>query len=644
MNSRQISVFNYLLEQNNYVTAKTISKEFNVTPKTIYIDINILQQELAEYGLIVDKKTNCGILLVGTDEAKKKARSVINFSNDDSDDKGLDVESRRKQLFVDLVLFGNSLSLQKTAEHYYVSKSSILNDLEFLRKEFLRKYHVNIETDFDKKISLTGTEENIQLAIINAFISTIFKKEKEQAYLIFDKKLNLVISDMLDNSEIIDLNGFADYYRQALKITLFIFVTRIENGFHIKEDEYYFLDDLDFMKKYPIAKSITDYFEEQLNIKCTSEDKMVLAKYLASYRIKSFKTNESDYKEVVDRIINSLEEIENICIKNREELTNQLLLHIPPMVLRLKNGIKIENPLLDEVKSRYLHLFTLSWYVLSTIETEYNISLTEDEISFIVIYFQMAINKSSNSHKILVVCPYGIVSSKYVVSQLKNVLPKYDDIQACGYENLKDKKLDNLDLIVSTSSQKIDTSVPVVHVSPMLDSVDCAKIFDAYSKYVFLASSKIRRIFDQNNINIPLLSRYINKDNVFFKMDFHTKEDCLDFMIKKLEKDGVVKKEFRKSVYKRESIGSTVLENGIAIPHGMPAEVNKIGLVILTLKRPIKWSNNWVDMIFLMAVPEDKTNEFESMVLELYGMISNIEAVEELKKITSIDEFLLIVK
>ena len=30
MNSRQISVFNYLLEQNNYVTAKTISKEFNV--------------------------------------------------------------------------------------------------------------------------------------------------------------------------------------------------------------------------------------------------------------------------------------------------------------------------------------------------------------------------------------------------------------------------------------------------------------------------------------------------------------------------------------------------------------------------------------------------------------------------------------
>ena len=74
---------------------------------------------------------------------------------------------------------------------------------------------------------------------------------------------------------------------------------------------------------------------------------------------------------------------------------------------------------------------------------------------------------------------------------------------------MKNKKLDNLDLIVSTSSQKIDTSVPVVHVSPMLDNVDCAKIFDAYSKYVFLTSTRIGEIFNQNNINRILIQRKI---------------------------------------------------------------------------------------------------------------------------------------
>ena len=70
----------------------------------------------------------------------------------------------------------------------------------------------------------------------------------------------------------------------------------------------------------------------------------------------------------------------------------------------------------------------------------------------------------------------------------------------------------------------------------MLDNVDCAKIFDAYSKYVFLTSTRIGEIFNQNNINIPLLRHHIKKENVFFKLDFHTKEDCLDFMIKVRER------------------------------------------------------------------------------------------------------------
>ena len=38
-------------------------------------------------------------------------------------------------------------------------------------------------------------------------------------------------------------------------------------------------------------------------------------------------------------------------------------------------------------------------------------------------------------------------------------------------------------------------------------------------------------------------------------------------------------------------------------------------------------------MIVLIAVPEDKIIEFESMVLELYEMISNTDVLEEIKKL-----------
>lgn len=539
-----------------------------------------------------------------------------------------------------LMLLGKSISLQKTAEQYYVSKSSILNDLEYFRKKFLLKFHVNIETDFDKKIRLRGTEENIQLVIINALINVINNGEQEYSYILIDESLNKAIMKLLEQSDILNLDGLADYYKQALKITLFVLTIRIKNGFHIEKDKYYFLDDLDFMKDYPIANNVADFFEEELKVKYTDEDRMILARYLASYRIKTIKINKDEYKNLVNQIIDRLEKVENIRIKNKDELKNQLLLHIPPMILRLRNGIKIANPLLVDVKARYLHLFTLSWYVLSIIEKKCDVTLTEDEISFVVIYFQMAINKSSDSHRILVVCPYGIVSSKYVVSQLKNVLPKYDDIQACGYEDLKKKKLDNLDLIVSTSSQRIETAIPVVYVGPMLDNIDCAKIFEAYSKNIFLKSLRMREVFKKRDIRIPTLSSYINEKYIFLKSNIQSREECLDFMIEKLEKDGVVSGGFRDSVYKREEIGQTVLENGVAIPHGIPTKVNEKGIVLVTLDKPIKWGENWADIVVLMAVPENKTSEFESMVSELYSVISNADIVGEIKKISTIDEFI----
>ena len=111
-------------------------------------------------------------------------------------------------------------------------------------------------------------------------------------------------------------------------------------------------------------------------------------------------------------------------------------------------------------------------------------------------------------------------------------------------------------------------------------------------------------------------------------------------MIQKLEAENAVKPGFRKSVYKREKIGSTLLENGVAIPHGMPTEVNKTSIVAVTLENPVKWSSHWADLIILLAVPESNINEFESMIIELYSLISNTEIIKTIKNVVHVDELL----
>ncbi|WP_281522124.1 BglG family transcription antiterminator [Dubosiella newyorkensis] len=641
MNKRQLNILSYLLEQQDYVTARTISQQFKVTPKTIYLDLNILQKELEDFRVSIDKKTNRGIRLLGADQDLLHAKlQFIKNHAEDFEDQNYDIENRRIRLFLDLVLLGQSVSLQKTSENYFVSKSSILNDLDYLRKNYLAKFHIDIVTDSRKKMKVIGSEENIQFAAIDAFVNTMFKNDWVQSALWFDPAIYRSICDLLSDKNEFETNGLADHYKHAIRFALLVLTTRIKNGFHIQKEEYFFLEDLNFMESYPVAEQIAKDLERKLDIEFTQADRTALSKYLALYRASSSGTDQKEYEKSVEQIIERLEKAENIPIKNKSELMEQLLLHIPPMILRLKNGIKIENPLLNDIKTRYLHLFNLSWYILSLLEDQYQIVLTEDEISFVVIYFQMAITKSSNSHKILVVCPYGIASSKYALMRLRNILPRHDNVQACGYEDLKNKNLENLDLIVSTSTQKVETSIPVVHVSPILDSTDCAKIFDAYARYIFIKTSNIKEVFKTKGIAIPILHKNLEKDKLFLKLHFDTKEEILDFMIQKLEAENAVKPGFRKSVYKREKIGSTLLENGVAIPHGMPTEVNKTSIVAVTLENPVKWSSHWADLIILLAVPESNINEFESMIIELYSLISNTEIIKTIKNVVHVDELL----
>lgn len=639
MNARQLGILNYLLEQKDYVTAKVLAQKFNVTPKTIYIDVNVLRSELAPFHLDIDKKPYRGILLLGDDKNKLEAKNSVNSLKRVETENIFDIDVRRQNLFIELVLNGRSISLQDMAEEYFVSKSAILNDLEFLSKKYLSKFHVFFET-INKRIQLVGTEKNIQAAIIDCLLNTLIKDTKLELKSYFNFDTYDTVLELFRNKKIINNIHMADYYKQALLVTLLVISCRLENGYHMNKDDFYSLDDMDFISGYPIANEVARYLEGKLNIIFHEEDKTILAKYLALYRTEDIEVDKSKYKKIIDEIIIRLEQVENIEIMNRSELEEQLYQHIPPMIMRLRNGVNIINPLLDEIKTRYLHLFTVSWYVLSIIENTYNLTLTEDEVSFITIYFQMAIHKSSHSHNVLVVCPYGIVSSKYIVNQLRLALPRYDDIQSCSLSDLKYRQLDEFDLIISTSPQHIDTLVPVVRVSPLLDNTDYAKIFDSYAKNVFLQTPRLNETLQNNHIFVPTLKKYINEEYLFFKASFRSKEECLNYIIQKFEHNQVVKKEFKESVYQREEIGCTVLENGVSLPHGKPSAVNKIAVAIMTLSKPIKWSSYWVDMVILLAIPEDKSDEFNKLVLEIYSMVSNVNVISEIKKIEQKEQYI----
>lgn len=62
------------------------------------------------------------------------------------------------------------------------------------------------------------------------------------------------------------------------------------------------------------------------------------------------------------------------------------------------------------------------WYALTQIELRYQVTLTEDEVSLILLHFQVALDQFEQVGNIVVVCTYGVSSSQLILSRVKQIL------------------------------------------------------------------------------------------------------------------------------------------------------------------------------------------------------------------------------
>ena len=77
--------------------------------------------------------------------------------------------------------------------------------------------------------------------------------------------------------------------------------------------------------------------------------------------------------------------------------------------------------------------------------------------------------------------------------------------------------MNNVDLIISTTSEYFNSQIPVVKVSPFLDNIDYANIFDVYAKNVFIKTPRLNETIKSNKIKLSTLKKYIKPKYLFFK-------------------------------------------------------------------------------------------------------------------------------
>lgn len=628
LTKRQKELLELLVQQSDFQTVEYFASKLGVSKRTTHSELRIIEDYLQSSGEYLEKKRGVGIAIkrfkeVEAIEEKKEASDIYNTFN------------RRVEIMNILLFKEKVVSFNHLSDSFMVSKTSIIKDFEFIMKILNVGSRIKLCSDIHGT-SLIGSEEDIQKALLqfNRYLlnnSELYDEDFAEKIKLLDtyygESLINVCSNILYTYIRENVNAISDYYVQNILNIFIILVFRIAKGHHIEE------------LKRTDASETTIFFEEsavrmlhkaalRLELTYTNEDVHYLSLQLISNRFEPLPEEEVD-EVIVERLLSRVSAALNINFASDQKLEEQLKNHIPPMIYRLRSNNKTENPFTSQIKNEFSLTFNVIWVVLSEYEQELGISFNEDEIAFLTMYFQAAIERARMNRKILIVCQMGIATSELLINRIKNVLPSLDTFEVASVAELEQMPLNEYDLIIST----IKVDIPkkqVILVSPFLTKEDIERI--KQSDLLPKAENNVLKLVRAHH-----LMKFVDKDFVFVNTDFSSKEELIEQVGEVLIENGFVTQQFIQTVQEREEMGGTDLPTGTAVPHGNSICVNQTIIVLVKNKKKFKWNKYYVDLVFLICIAKQDTFQTRNILADIYNIIDSNEQLKQLREATTND-------
>ena len=636
MNARQIFLLEYLLKQNEYLSANQLSEKYGVSTKTVYQDIDKLNDFFDEGELKsrIDKVPRKGIKL-SADEERKKIHSLLLVNKHESGVQDFSPEYRESELIKRLFINQEELDIYDFAEEMYVTESTVHRDIDKLEKN-LGQFNLKIRIKHDQ-LFVDGDEWNIRKALQSYVIQVQSLGREENIERFFLEKDIEICNEAISRLSQKYHHQFSEEYSCLLLVECLIFKKRTDHNNFLNERTSNLINDLNHLEVYFFSGELLESIINKSFSEISPYEIEAMAYSLLAY---GFSIQSADYIQSIDHQVNELiQKVSNLLsldLSKDNHLKLMLSNHISKMIFRLRNQIYITNPALEEIKKQYSSLFNVIWIAIRGLSKYYEINISNEELAFIVIHFQLAIEKIVKPLNIVVICQNGIATSELIMSKLHKIFDSDAKITNINARELDFYDLSNIDLIISTIALP-EVTVPVIEVSPILTKDEIESIRSFYSEHMTDNYTLMRTSLDGRKFNLESLQTLIKKPYLI-RETMKSKKECLEKMIKECDSSNRKNKEFKESILERETLGSTSVYTGVALPHCDPRFVEQSELIIMTLDKPINWGKNNVKLIILIAVAENDIPIFKDSLIALYSVIENQELMNELVQLENGDE------
>ena len=636
MNARQIFLLEFLLKQHEYLSANQLAEKYGVSTKTVYQDIDKLNDFFDEGELKsrIVKVPRKGIKL-SDDEERKKIHSLLLVNKHESGVQDFSPEYRESELIKRLFINQEDLDIYDFAEEMYVTESTVHRDIDKLEKN-LGQFDLKIRIKHDQ-LFVDGDEWNIRKALQSYVIQAQSLGREEKIERFFSEKDIEICYEAISRLSQKYHHQFSEEYSCLLLVECLVFKKRTENNNCLTERTSNLINDLNHLEVYFFSGELLESVINKSFSEISPYEIEAMAYSLLAY---GFSIQSADYIQNIEHQVNELiikvSNLLSLDLSKDNHLKLMLSNHISKMIFRLRNQIYITNPALEEIKKQYSSLFNVIWIAIRGLSKYYEINISNEELAFIVIHFQLAIEKIVKPLNIVVICQNGIATSELIMSKLHKIFDSDAKITNINARELDFYDLSNIDLIISTIALP-EVKVPVIEVSPILTKDEIESIRSFYSEHMTDNYTLMRTSLDGRKFNLESLKTLIKKPSLI-RETVKSKKECIEKMIRECDATNRRIKEFKESILERETLGSTSVYTGVALPHCDPRFVEQSELIVMTLDKPINWGKNNVKLIILIAVAENDIPIFKDSLIALYSVIENQELMNELVQLENGDE------
>ena len=222
-----------------------------------------------------------------------------------------------------------------------------------------------------------------------------------------------------------------------------------------------------------------------------TEEVQYLEQYLAAYVTgadseKWGSAREMQLHHLMETLISEVERGLRVDFSGYTALRENLFAHLRPMLLRVREQIRMDNPQLDTIRREYPQLWSATRAACDTVERELLLPhIPDSEAAYLAMHFGAVLEQNGamrQTARVVVACPLGMSSSRFLASRIEGEFPTLKVDGCCSVRELDPEALRrrHIDLVIATVP--LTLAYPSVTVNPALLEPDRALLRDAVER------------------------------------------------------------------------------------------------------------------------------------------------------------------